>query len=158
MHPALDEYSGDGAPADDVSDAARPEDSRRPLSDILEDFQQPIRPRHLETKTTGGTELTYCPWHRVARYIEHYTRGHWSKDVRIETTDDRIFVTVTLTIEAADATVSRTATGTEKLRKVDPETGEVRDIPYGDPSSNAESMAFRRAAANFGLGLHLYDG
>jgi len=29
---------------------------------------------------------------------------------------------------------------------------------YGDPQSNAESMAFRRAAARFGLGLHLYEG
>jgi hypothetical protein len=28
---------------------------------------------------------------------------------------------------------------------------------YGDPSSNAESMALRRAAAKFGLALYLYD-
>jgi hypothetical protein len=30
------------------------------------------------------------------------------------------------------------------------------ELAYGDPSSNAESMAFRRAAARFGLGLYLY--
>ena len=28
---------------------------------------------------------------------------------------------------------------------------------YGDPTSNAESMALRRAAAKFGLALALYD-
>jgi len=27
---------------------------------------------------------------------------------------------------------------------------------YGDPSSNAEAMALKRAAAKFGLGLYLY--
>jgi hypothetical protein len=27
---------------------------------------------------------------------------------------------------------------------------------YGDPSSNAEGMALKRAAAKFGLGLYLY--
>jgi hypothetical protein len=28
---------------------------------------------------------------------------------------------------------------------------------YGDPSSNAEAMALKRAAAKFGLGLYLYQ-
>jgi hypothetical protein len=36
--------------------------------------------------------------------------------------------------------------------------GQAQEIAYGDPSSNAESMAFRRACANFGLGLDLYEG
>jgi len=146
---------GDGAPADPAVAASF---TRRPLEEILEDFQKPIKPRHLETKRRGGSELTYCPWHRVARYVEHYTNGHWSKDVEVTTTDRRIFVTVTVTIEADDAVVSRSATGTELLYEVDSETGEMKEIPYGDPSSNAESMAFRRACANFGLGLDLYEG
>jgi hypothetical protein len=149
------EPRGDGAPADPEAVAT---DDRRPLDAILEDLQKPIKPRHLETKRRGGDELTYCPWHRVARYVEHYTNGHWSKDVEVRTTDRRIFVTVTVTIDAADATVSRSATGTEVLYEVDSETGEMKKIPYGDPSSNAESMAFRRACANFGLGLDLYEG
>jgi hypothetical protein len=32
----------------------------------------------------------------------------------------------------------------------------MRELAYGDPSLNAESMAFRRAAAKHGLGLYLY--
>ncbi|MGC9506191.1 hypothetical protein [Baaleninema sp.] len=47
----------------------------------------------------------------------------------------------------ADGMVVRHATGTEELNC----------NSYGDPSSNAESMAFRRAAAKFGLGLYLYQ-
>ena len=152
------ETRGDGIPAEPEAAASQDDSTRRPLQDILEDMRTPIRKRHLETKTKGGDELTYCPWHRVARYVDHYTNGHWSKDVDVHTTDRRIFVTVTVTIEAAGATVSRSATGTEQLHRVDEGTGEVKEIAYGDPSSNAESMAFRRACAQFGLGLGLYEG
>jgi hypothetical protein len=158
--PTFDDSAGDGAPAEPETAATAGEraSSRRPLEAILEDFRQPIKPRHLETKRRGGDELTFCPWHRVARYVEHYTRGHWSKDLGIWTTERRIFVRATITIDAADATVSRSATGTEVMYEVDEDTGEMKEVAYGDPSSNAESMAFRRAAANFGLGLDLYEG
>lgn len=47
----------------------------------------------------------------------------------------------------ADGSFSREATGCELL-----DCGS-----YGDPVSNAEAMAFRRAAAKFGLGRSLYD-
>jgi hypothetical protein len=30
-------------------------------------------------------------------------------------------------------------------------------VCYGDPSSKAEAMALKRAAAKFGLGLYLYQ-
>ena len=120
-------------------------------------MQKPIRPRHLETKTRGGAELTFIPWYRAVMYVEHYTNGHWSKEVvDVSTTDRRIFITVRVTIHGRDGSLSRMATGTEKLYKV--EDGQAKEIAYGDPSSNAESMAFRRACANFGLGLDLYEG
>jgi len=150
--PTFEDHQGDGAPT------STEEETRRPLQDILGDLEKPIRKRHLETKQKGGDELTYCPWYRTKRYIDHYTNGHWSKDVELYTTDRRIFVTVAITIDAADATSRRSATGTELLYEVDEETGEVSEIAYGDPSSNAESMAFRRACAQFGLGLGLYEG
>lgn len=145
--------SSDAAPVQE----AVSEKGRRPLQAILEDLQKPIKRRHLETKMKGGQELTFCPWYRTKRYLDHYTRGHWSKDIEMHTTDRRIFVTVTLTIYASDATVTRSATGTEQLYKTG-SNGDVKEIAYGDPSSNAESMAFRRACAMFGLGLDLYEG
>ena len=52
-----------------------------------------------------------------------------------------------VSIVASDGVVTRQATGCED----DDKAG------YGDPTSNAESMALRRAAAKFGLGLYLYD-
>jgi len=35
-------------------------------------------------------------------------------------------------------------------------TASVDDTSYGDPVQKAEAMAFRRACARLGLGLHLY--
>lgn len=35
-------------------------------------------------------------------------------------------------------------------------TASLDDAGYGDPVQKAEAMAFRRACARFGLGLHLY--
>lgn len=35
-------------------------------------------------------------------------------------------------------------------------TTSVNDKGYGDPVQKAEAMAFRRACARLGLGLHLY--
>lgn len=140
-----------------VEEGSGSDEDRRPLHAILEDLQKPIKSRHLETKTKGGETLTFCPWYRTKRYLDHYTGGHWSKDIDLYTTDRRVFVTVRITIYASDQTATRSATGTEKLYKTS-SNGEVKEIAYGDPSSNAESMAFRRACAMFGLGLDLYEG
>ena len=54
---------------------------------------------------------------------------------------------VRLSIPSSEGVVYREATGQED-----------EDLEsYGNSSSNAESMALRRAAAKFGLGLSLYD-
>ena len=63
-------------------------------------------------------------------------------------TGQHVLMTVRITIHAEEGDFVRDGTGLERL-----------DVSsYGDPQSNAESMAFRRAAARFGLGLHLYEG
>ena len=86
-------------------------------------------------------------------------------------TGDRLIVHGRLSIPAAEGVVSRCATGTELLKdwrpivvggnKLADDYGrpvlEPVEIAYGDPSSNAESMAFRRAASRFGLGLYLKE-
>lgn len=95
--------------------------------------------------------------------------------MKIETTSDRIFIVGRLSITCAEGLVYREATGTERLKdekeiwigekpnrrplrdEHDRPVTELKELAYGDPSSNAESMAFRRAAAKFGLGLYLYD-
>lgn len=123
------------------------------MADILADLQKPIPKRLLEEKPATGARnapmLAYCPWYRVQRILNHYTGGFCSYEVRERTiTDTHVFMTVRITIHAQEGDFVRDGTGLERL-----------DVSgYGDPQSNAESMAFRRAAARFGLGLHLYEG
>jgi hypothetical protein len=62
-------------------------------------------------------------------------------------TSERFVDTARITIPCLEGAVWREATGTEDE--------ELRG--YGDPSSNAEAMALKRAAAKFGLGLYLYQ-
>lgn len=127
--------------------------ARRAIADILADLCKPIPGRLLQDKPASNAKnapmLTFCPWYRVQRILNHYTRGHCSYEVRERTVTGRhILMTVRITIRAEEGTFYRDGTGLERL-----------DVDsYGDPQSNAESMAFRRAAARFGLGLHLYEG
>ncbi len=131
-------------PPSDTTEAA----TRRPLADILADLAKPIPQRHLRTKKQGGATLTFCPWYRTQKILDHYTRGFWEMEVTsVQTTEERLIVVVRLSIHAAEGIVAREATGTELLSVT----------AYGDPSSNAEAQAFKRACARFGLGLHLYE-
>jgi len=59
----------------------------------------------------------------------------------------KLILTVRLSVLCLEGTIYREATGQED---------ETLD-KYGDSSSNAESMALRRASTKFGLGLYLYD-
>jgi hypothetical protein len=83
----------------------------------------------------------------VIHYLDHYAPG-WSCEVRnLVISDARCVVTVRISIPALEGIVSQEATSTEDE--------ELKG--YGDPSSNAEAMALKRAAAKFGLGLYLYQ-
>jgi hypothetical protein len=87
------------------------------------------------------------PWYTAIKYLDHFAPG-WSCDVRnLVISDARCVVTVRISIPCLEGIVSREATGTEDE--------ELKG--YGDPSSNAEAMALKRAAAKFGLGLYLYQ-
>jgi hypothetical protein len=128
----------------------------RPISDIIKDLSREIRPEMLETRKQGGANLTYIPWHQATRLLDAYAPG-WSYEILRETVAEgktkkgeatkTLAMTVRLTIPAKDGVVSREATGIEELFGAD---------GYGDPWSNASSMALRRAAAMFGLARYLY--
>lgn len=141
------------------------------LRQIQEALKRPLPAAALETRKQGGTNLTYVPWHVANRILDKYAPG-WTWEIRtLYTTGDRIFLVGRLTIPTAEGNIYREATGTETLKEdkavvVDKKTfpdefgrpiTEAKELAYGDPSSNAESMAFRRAAARFGLALYLYD-
>lgn len=119
----------------------------RSIRDIVKDLSKPVAKRHLRTRKQGGKELTYIAWHDAVKYLDHYAPG-WCYEVRrIDSIGGKLILTIRLSIPSLEGIVYREATGQED---------ESTDS-YGDPSSNAESMALRRAAAKFGLGLSLYD-
>lgn len=131
------------------------------LEQIRAALSRPLPEALTETKRKGNTDLTYIPWHQAVRILDKYAPG-WAWEIRtVHTTQERLFLTGRLTIPTANGLLWREATGTEQLKELffnkNSQQWEWREIAYGDPSSNAESMALRRAAAKFGLGLYLYD-
>ena len=119
----------------------------RSIREIVKDLSKPIAQKHLRKRRQGGKEITYLAWHDAVKYLDHYAPG-WCYEVRsIDSIAGKLILTIRISIPCLEGLVFREATGQED------ETLET----YGDSSSNAESMALRRACAKFGLGLHLYD-
>jgi hypothetical protein len=119
----------------------------RSIREITKDLSKPVAKRHLRLRRQGGKEIAYISWHDAVKYLDHFAPG-WCYEVRrIENIAGKLILTVRLSIPCAEGIVYREATGQED-----------EDLEsYGDSSSNAESMALRRAASKFGLGLYLYD-
>lgn len=119
----------------------------RSIREIVRDLSKPVAKRHLRSRKQGGKDIRYIAWHDALKYLDHYASG-WNYEIRsIDSVGGKLILTVRLSIPCAEGIVYREATGQEDEDK---ET-------YGDSSSNAESMALRRAASKFGLGLYLYD-
>jgi hypothetical protein len=118
----------------------------RPINDIIRDLSKPVPERLLKDKTVGGRKIDFIPWYNATRLLDFYAPG-WEYTVRLEHIKDKVVAIASISIHAAEGVITREATGSEE----DDKSG------YGDPFSNAESMALRRAAAKFGLGRHLYD-
>ncbi|MEO6590352.1 MAG: Rad52/Rad22 family DNA repair protein [Pyrinomonadaceae bacterium] len=119
----------------------------RSIREIVKDLSKPVAMRHLRTRKQGGKEIKYIAWHDAIKYLDHYASG-WNYEIRsIDSIGGKLILIVRLSIPCLEGIVYREATGQED---------EELDS-YGNSSSNSESMALRRAASKFGLGLHLYD-
>lgn len=119
----------------------------RSIRDIVRDLSKPVAKRHLRKRKQGGKDIGYISWHDAIKYLDHYAPG-WSYEIRsIDSVGGKLILTVRLSVLSAEGIIYREATGQEDEDKEN----------YGDSSSNAESMALRRAASKFGLGLYLYD-
>ncbi len=117
------------------------------LKQIQIALSRPLPQSLLSTRRQGGKDLTYISWHTANKILDKYAPG-WAWEItKLELTDKALFMVGSLSIPTHDGLIVRCASGTESLDC----------SSYGDPSSNAESMAFRRACARFGLGLYLYD-
>ncbi len=119
----------------------------RSIREIVKDLSKPIAQKHLRKRRQGGKEITYLAWHDAVKYLDHFAPG-WCYEIRsIDSVAGKLILTVRLSISSLEGIIYREATGQED-----------EDLEsYGNSSSNAESMALRRAAAKFGLGLSLYD-
>jgi len=119
----------------------------RSIREIIKDLSKPIAQKHLRTRRQGGKEIMYLAWHDAVKYLDHFAPG-WCYEIRaIDSIAGKLILTVRLSVPCLEGAVYREATGQED-----------EDLEsYGNSSSNSESMALRRAAAKFGLGLYLYD-
>ncbi|PNX93000.1 cobalt ion binding protein [Trifolium pratense] len=121
----------------------------RPLSEILKELNKKVPDSLVKTRIEkDGFPIRYIPWHIVNRVLNLHA-PEWSGEVRnITYSADAKSVSVVyrVTLYGTDAEIYRESTG----------TASIDDTSYGDPVQKAEAMAFRRACARFGLGLHLY--
>jgi hypothetical protein len=131
------------------------------LAEIIQRLKEPVAPSLISQKKVGNSKIDYIAWFDYCDLLDdRIGLGQWQWEiVQIFTSennkmiegklipDNRLFVTGKLTIFGDDRTISQMATGTEILNC----------SSYGDPSSNAEAMALRRACAKFGLARYLWD-
>jgi len=128
-------------------DSEPSQEGRRPIAGIVADLSRPVAPRHIRQRKQGGSTLSYIEWHTACNYLDHYAPGWGWSILSISSHGGLTVVHGALSIPALDGVVSRHATGIE----------ETDSKGYGDAVSNASAMAFKRAAALFGLGRHLYS-
>ncbi|XP_058097544.1 DNA repair RAD52-like protein 1, mitochondrial isoform X2 [Magnolia sinica] len=85
----------------------------------------------------------------IVNRIMNLHAPEWSGEIRSITysADGKsVSVVYRVTLYGTDAEIYRESSG----------TASVDDTGYADPVQKAEAMAFRRACARLGLGLHLY--
>jgi len=134
---------------------------RRSIAEILADLSKPIPPQYLK-KLPDKSRATFLPWYYACSLFDRCTGGHWDYQVTsIYSTPDRIYITARITVYAQERAFSRDGVGTELLKRqvIDEKADEalIVEIAYGDPSSNAEAMALKRAMQKFGLARYLKD-
>ncbi len=116
----------------------------RPLAQILNDLRKPIPAHIIQSRQVGGRRVKYLNLNDTIAILDQFAPGWEGAVTNIYAAANRIHVSYRLTIHAEEGTFSREATGSEPM-----------DVMMGDPVSNAESNAFRNAAAKFGLALYL---
>ena len=116
--------------------------------DTLAAIAAPLPASAVSTKSLKGSRIDFITWHDACALMDLRAPG-WSYEVReVGHIKGLVFMTVRVTIPTDDGLIYRDATGNEN----DETSG------YGDPFSNAESMALRRAFVKFGLARELYKG
>jgi hypothetical protein len=117
------------------------------IAQIEAALSRPLPPQLLQQKKKGGATLDFIPWYIANRILGKYAPGWSGRVTHIQAIGNELILTYSLTVPTCDGAITREATGSESL-----------DLKgYGEVAANAESQAFRRCCARFGLGLYLYD-
>lgn len=127
------------------------------LFEIQKLLKRPVPEGFLKKLGKNKGYSSFLPWYRTVAVLDKYVLGWEWKIISVQYTEDKVHLIGRLTIPASDGVFSRDAIAEENLKRFDPDTGEIKDIAYGDPVSNADSKAFRKAAAKFGLLLSNYE-
>ncbi|ONK58721.1 uncharacterized protein A4U43_C09F15980 [Asparagus officinalis] len=118
-------------------------DSRRCDLELEVTHEEPYNYKELGIEKN----ISKCGMYHANRMLSFYAPG-WCGEIRDVIYSDNGSVTVVyrVTVRGTDGEVHRESTGTVFLN----------NGKYQDPVAAAEEVAFRRACARFGLGLHLY--
>lgn len=118
------------------------------MRETLRRIAQPVPRGLVSEKRLSGNAISFVSWYDACDIMDERAPG-WSYTIReVGDIAGKVYMIVRVSVPCADGELTREATGNED--------DEVRG--YGDPWSNAESMALRRAFAKFGLGRELYQG
>ncbi|HSG28962.1 MAG TPA: Rad52/Rad22 family DNA repair protein, partial [Candidatus Krumholzibacterium sp.] len=114
------------------------------MNELFETLFEPFSPSVKQTKTQGGQSITFVSWiHYVVRAWAQFPEGY-SKDVRVSEVGGQLIVTVRITDRKSGC--YQEALGAAPADKKS----------WGGAMAEAESQAFRRAMANWGMGLEMY--
>lgn len=116
-------------------------------NEIQEALKAPIPAEFLSTRNQGGQTLSYVTWYHATKLADERAPGWSGRVTSVTAVGNNVAVVYAITIPCEEGVVTREATGFEPMDSKG----------YGDPLSNAESMAFRRALAKHGLALDLYE-
>ncbi|CAD5187258.1 unnamed protein product [Musa acuminata subsp. malaccensis] len=112
----------------------------RPLKEILRDLNKRVPDNIINAADNS------VPWYHANRMLSFYAPG-WCGEVRaIEFSDNHVTVVYRVTVRGLDGEIHRESTATVSLN----------DGRFEDPLAAAEELAFCKACARFGFGLHLY--
>ncbi|KAI9076098.1 hypothetical protein K1719_041912 [Acacia pycnantha] len=129
-----------------------PSSITRPLAEILSDLKKKI-PDNIVKADVHGNPL--IPWYHANRMLNIYAPG-WTGEVWDVTFSDDGSVTVAYLVtvygsDGKEVTKSMILVGSDvTINKVE------SDGPIEDPVAAAKEIAFCKACARLGLGLHLY--
>jgi hypothetical protein len=118
------------------------------ISQILEKLRIPVPKNYISHRPQGGIKLSYISWINYCQLLDQRAGlGCWQWEIKnVYTTDLHLILVGKLSLLGSDKIIVFEATGEEKLKC----------SSFGDPSSNAEAMALRRACCKAGLSRELW--